>query len=778
MKSIKTLVIYIFICCIPALGSAQSITVDDTYTAQNLVDILTSNSTCATTSNATIKGDTFSGTQKSYGYFTSGTSNFPFTKGIVLSTWSSKNSIGPFIRNQGGGDTRWLGDSDLDQALGITSINATVLEFDFLPLTNFISFNYLFASNEYQDYFPCEYSDGFAFLIKKADNIDSYRNLAILPGSTAAVSSQSVHPVISYQSNQPVPPITCPAENENYFGQFNTTGPNVGPINFAGQTKILTAQTSVIPGQKYHIKLVIADARNTVYDSAVFLEASSFRSKIDLGTDRLLLTNTGICFGENYVINTNLPATNTYRWYKNNSITPIPGEFGPSLIVTDAGTYRVELDTTNCISSGEIKIEYTPQTILNNTTLIQCDENNDGIAIFDLTKADAIIKNNNAGLSDILYFATRTDALLNANPILTPKNYNSTSTNQVVFARTLNNYNCPIYAQITLAISNQTIATPPPIIVCDDDGTNDGFYQFDLMSIATSGAFNGIGNSISVYFYLTQSDAYLEKNQLTTLFRNTIKNEQTIYARIINGSDCYGIVPISLVIKSFYPLNFQDTNISLCNGNTTNIAVAAGFDSYLWNTGATTNSINVTSAANYSVLVSNVDGCTATKKFHITDSGIATITGAVVTDFSANENSVLLEYSGIGDYEFSIDGAYFQDNPQFDGIAAGTYIASARDKNGCGLSNDFVFYVLDYPRYFTPNGDSYNDYWTIKNLDLLPKSTITIFDRYGKLLKQVFASSNDWNGTFNGAALPADDYWFNITFEDGKIIKGHFSLKR
>jgi gliding motility-associated-like protein len=89
-----------------------------------------------------------------------------------------------------------------------------------------------------------------------------------------------------------------------------------------------------------------------------------------------------------------------------------------------------------------------------------------------------------------------------------------------------------------------------------------------------------------------------------------------------------------------------------------------------------------------------------------------------------------------------------------------------------------VAYVLDYPRYFTPNNDGYNDIWQIKNLDNLPQSTLFIFDRYGKLLKQLIASDLGWNGTFNGFTLPTDDYWFHLNLENGKIIKGHFSLKR
>ncbi|PIF63413.1 T9SS type B sorting domain-containing protein [Flavobacterium sp. 11] len=167
-----------------------------------------------------------------------------------------------------------------------------------------------------------------------------------------------------------------------------------------------------------------------------------------------------------------------------------------------------------------------------------------------------------------------------------------------------------------------------------------------------------------------------------------------------------------------------------------------------------------------------------TKKYLVAVSGIATITGVTVNDFERNENSISIEYTGIGDYEFSIDGSYFQDSPMFNGVAPGEYLVYARDKNGCGLSIPFVVYVLDYPRYFTPNNDGYNDIWQIKNLDNLPQSTLFIFDRYGKLLKQLVSSDIGWNGTFNGFALPTDDYWFHLNLENGRIIKGHFSLKR
>ena len=91
-----------------------------------------------------------------------------------------------------------------------------------------------------------------------------------------------------------------------------------------------------------------------------------------------------------------------------------------------------------------------------------------------------------------------------------------------------------------------------------------------------------------------------------------------------------------------------------------------------------------------------------------------------------------------------------------------------------------TFYALSYPKFFTPNGDNYNDTWQIKNLDKkgLENSKINIFDRFGKLIKQITADGIGWNGTYNGNQLASTDYWFVLELTNGKTVKGHFSLKR
>ena len=776
MKWRQTILFFCFIYCNTLIVSAQNITVDDTYTATQLVENVLVNSTCATVSNSKATGREIPANQNSYGYFTNTGGRFPFKEGVLLATSYAQKAIGPFKddpTNITGNDNdgSWEGDTDLEQILDIKkSVTATVLEFDFTPLTNFLSFDYIFASIEYYGTGSCLYTDGFAFLIKENTPGSDYRNLAVILGTTIPVSSTNIRPNIPSGTNN-----GCPAVNPQYFNGFND---KTSPINYAGQTVVMNAQTAVIAGKSYHIKLVIANDRNEYFDSAVFLNAGSFAPKIDLGPDRIASSNP-ICFGESYTIDTHLSASYSYKWFKDN--IEIIGETNPSLTINAKGTYKVEVvfSPATCSATDEILLEYAPEIVLSDTSLAQCDDNNDGISIFDLTKVDNIIKNNNPALSPVVYYESLSDAQGNVNPILNPKAYTNNPTIPTLFARVTNTFGCANYAEIKLIIANNSLASLNPFSTCDQDAVQDGFYPFDLNADVSPQVLTGLAPGMIVEYYLNTADAIAQKNPLSNIFKNTIAHEQTIQARIVNGPDCYEIVPIKLIVNTFSPPNFQDETVSLCKGATIDLSVAAGYSGYLWTTGATTNSTSVSTSGVYSVSVTDTNGCNAVKKFTVTSSDIATITDAIIHDFDGNANSVLLHYTGIGNnYEFSLDGINFQDSPLFTAVASGKYFGYANDKNGCGLSVPYTIYVMDYPRFFTPNNDGYNDFWEIKNLDLFPKATVSIFDRYGKLLKELNSNNPSWNGKYKGTELASDDYWFDLNFGDGKRIKGHFSLKR
>lgn len=153
-----------------------------------------------------------------------------------------------------------------------------------------------------------------------------------------------------------------------------------------------------------------------------------------------------------------------------------------------------------------------------------------------------------------------------------------------------------------------------------------------------------------------------------------------------------------------------------------------------------------------------------------------------------NNNTVTIDTSniGAGDYEFSLDNEFgpFQNEAFFEKVYSGDHILYVRDKNGCGTVT-LALTVLGFPKFFTPNGDSFNPTWNIKGMRngrFNENSVVSIYDRYGKLIKQITLSSNGWDGTFNGKSLPNSDYWFVaqlINYEgETRILKGHFALKR
>jgi gliding motility-associated-like protein len=742
---------------------AQYIQVTDNISAQDLVQNTLINSPCANVSNFSASGGNFGTGQGSFGYFTAGTSGFPFVNGIVLSTSKAVSTEGPNASTLSEDATGWGGDSDLEQALFISNTsNASVLEFDFVPFTSQVSFDYLFASEEYHGSAPCYYSDGFAFLLKVAGTT-TYQNLALVPGTSTPVKVTTVHPDI---------PGSCPPINETYFGSNNGVS---SPTNFNGQTVIMTAKAGVTPGTLYHIKLVIADQQDPLYDSAIFLGGGSFKVGTDLGPDKLIANNNPVCFGESYVIDATEAGTNTYKWYKNGVLQT---QITPTYTVTDSGIYSVEINlgATTCIATGQVTIEYSPLPVLNDEVLVQCDDNNDGISIFNLTKLDNLIKNGSTTLSSVTYYESLINAQNQISPILNPTTYQNTTINHL-FARVANTFGCANYANVNLVISNNVI-NPQTYSTCDLDANQDGLMTFDLNAMITPQIILAIPAGLIIEYYVSKSDAVLQINPLSNSFTNTIANQQIIYARIVNGSDCFGIIPITLNINAFNPPNFLAENRFFCKGDSIYLSVANGFSSYLWSNGAIGNIINVSIAGNYSVTVTDTNTCSKTKNFIVSSSEIATITSIDINDFSGNENTIRVNFLGNGAYEFSIDGINFQDSSIFTNVNIGEYYITIRDKNGCGDAVSNLIYVLDYPKYFTPNGDGINDFWRIKNLDNQAKSSVYIYDRFGKLIKEITANGNGWDGTFGGKLVPADDYWFYLILENNRIIKSHFALKR
>ena len=207
------------------------------------------------------------------------------------------------------------------------------------------------------------------------------------------------------------------------------------------------------------------------------------------------------------------------------------------------------------------------------------------------------------------------------------------------------------------------------------------------------------------------------------------------------------------------------------NGNTTPIAGATG-PNYV-----------ADQAGTYTVNVRNlVTNCEGTASAVVSMIYPATAFVTSVTDaFTGNATvTVTVSQPGTGVLMYALDGGSWQESNVFNNVQSGNHTVSVVDLEGCTYLEDTVL-VIDYMNYFTPNGDGYNDRWNIVGLSAQHNAKIYIFDRYGKLIKQIDPLGEGWDGKFNGQDLPSTDYWFSVDYienEQQKQFKAHFSLKR
>lgn len=416
------------------LFPAQYISVDtSTYTPEQLVkDIFigTQNTSCITVSNVSIKGgQNYVSNPISYGYFEKGTLPFNIENGIILSTGSAIQATGPNTTLLSEGDYSWDGDQDLTdafQALSPRFVNATSLEFDFVANnTTGISFQYMLLSEEYQ-FSGCNYFDSFAFLIKEA-GASTYKNIALVPGTNEPVSSKTVRGGTD-----------CP-ENEMYFDRFNypPDSPRTdSPTNYDGQTKVLTAQTDIIPGKIYHIKLVIADDKTTSHDSAVFLKAGSFVGKKDLGPDLLISTNNAQCLGNNTVLNATTAGATSYQWFKDG--VKMIGKTNPILdiagVTVNNGTYEVEINLGGCQLKGSIRIEFSERPNVSEKKF--CNDNNGAPIQLNLQDLNDQFISNYKNYFEVKYYSD------SAHTDLLPDNFSYTD-DTIIYAQ-VKSGNCPV----------------------------------------------------------------------------------------------------------------------------------------------------------------------------------------------------------------------------------------------------------------------------------------------------------------------------------------------
>jgi gliding motility-associated-like protein len=471
----------------------------------------------------------------------------------------------------------------------------------------------------------------------------------------------------------------------------------------------------------------------------------------------------------------------------NDKLSALPLSYTNSVAFTETIFVRIE-NTANrtCFSTGSFNITINPIPIANDITIVQCDEDGipEGFTTFNIASFTENIIGTSAD-SNITFHLSQLDAENQQNEINADA-FENFFNPQTIYTRVTNtNSDCINFSEVSLEVST-TASNDARTFLCDDDGTEDGFTTFNLSdtnNIVLAGAPAGL----TLQYYETYTDALIEENPLDATFTNTIAYNQTIYGRVENANACYGISEIELNVLELPNIETTFETIYCLNNFPETIVLDAGIKNddssnyaFLWSTGEDTTTIEIDAPGTYIVTVTNSNGCAKDRTINVLPSNIATFTGIDVIDASQN-NSIAVLVSGEGNYEYALENSNgpYQDSNIFTGLQPGLYTVFVRDKNNCGIINQLVS-VIGFPKFFTPNNDDANDFWQVSGISnqFQAKSLILIFDRHGKLLIELDPLSRGWDGTYNGAKMPASDYWFKVNLQDGRIFTSHFSLKR
>ena len=464
----------------------------------------------------------------------------------------------------------------------------------------------------------------------------------------------------------------------------------------------------------------------------------------------------------------------------------------------------VRIDSNNyqgCYGLGPfitLSVEALPiaNPVNTSNTIHHCDDDQDGNYTFDTSLLPTAILNGQVNKT-ITYFDV-SGVQINPIPSFT------VNTSQTIKVRVTNNVtlasNGPCYDEetITFIVDKLPTITPIPasqLSKCDNEynpSLQDGIYPFDTTNFENILLGTQTGMNIS---FTLQNGQVLP--HLPATFNSGTQNVLVTITNPINPS-CTASTILNFVVNPIPRIDLNQNgwaNQLICS-NLPNFTVTidaglltgtpASNYSYQWYlnnsiiSGATNYDLTVNTVGSYSVQVTNATGCSETRTIVVTSSVIASIDHVNIIDL-ADLDSVEVIVSGNGLYVYSIEDSYgpYQFSNLFENVPMGIHTIYIKDLNGCGITQETIS-VLGIPKYFSPNGDGYNDTWNIKgaNDKFYSNSIIRIFDRYGKFIKQFTPTEQGWDGNFNSMLAPADDYWYTIQFDDGRTAKGHFSLNR
>lgn len=432
---------------------------------------------------------------------------------------------------------------------------------------------------------------------------------------------------------------------------------------------------------------------------------------------------------------------------------------------------------TGCYNKTEFIIGVTaPPNEIMFPDLTSCDDNDDGFSeYFDTSVIMDKIASNNENVK-VSFFNSEGKEM---NEL--PNPYTNLIKNEDYFTVRLTDETSGCYSENKVLLktsSKPNFDQPVDIYGCDE---GNGYAYFDTRFVTEE--MIGQQTNLKVTYFDTNGN---ELNGFTSKsFENQEPYSQEIIAKIesLTNESCYDEVHFSLKTQSPPEIDLEDTYQICYTNDALTLNSNDKYESTWFGPNGTvlsnTNSVTIEEEGIYGLSVLREEHgivCESYKEFELLHSEAPAIDKISYLDFS-EKSQVEIFASGDGVFEYSLDGISFQDSNLFKDVEGGEYNVTVRDKYGCGEVHQKI-HLINYNRYFTPNNDGYHDTWTIKGISDQPSSFIQIYDRYGKLLKQLDPAGKGWDGMYNGQQMPSDDYWFQVTLDDGQMHSGHFSLLR
>lgn len=438
----------------------------------------------------------------------------------------------------------------------------------------------------------------------------------------------------------------------------------------------------------------------------------------------------------------------TVQYFTNSTLTGTPIAT-PATYNGPAGTIYANVTSQyGCTKAAQIILTTTPLPNINtsnfNATL--CDDNFDGIVNVNFSNVTPVIVTNSASFN-VRYYLLQADANAgNANNL--PANWTYTANTTVYVRVDAPAGNCPAaFGQINFKIGNKiTLLTGTATTdVCDNDiNSSESVNLNDYKNLFTTNP------GVSLTFHSTLANAQAGTNAISSI--QTITSISTFYIKFTSATECPNTGVLTITLKTPKKSD-RLKDMVVCTNEKAILDAGAGFTSYAWSTGATTQSINVGVGSYYVDLGFN--GCIYRQTVNVTTAQSPTITKIEVSGY----NATVSVSGGTPPYQYSLNGIDYQSSNIFTGLSRGMHTAYVLGADGCSpVIKEFL--VLNLINAITPNGDGLNDVLNYSDLRIKQDVTIEVVDRYGA---PVYKSTNKdyiWDGKVNGRPLSTGTYWY------------------